>query len=385
MKEVLGRELSQLFTRLPAWQATLLLLGVSIGVAVVLEFVVLKSLLRYTRRTETQYDNILVSELRIPIVLTAALAGVYQLTEFPEVVNNIILSENQLTTFFGNPALSVILLAWAFAANRLVNRFVEEAKSTDYRFDFAPIFSNIWTLVVAVGTVGLLISVWGYSITPLLGAAGVASVTVGFAAKDTVANFFGGIALYFDDTYKLGDYIELSTGESGTVVEVGVRSTTLMTRDEILITVPNAVLNAGKVINQSSPQTRKRIKIPIGIAYGTDIDEFEQLVIEIATEDPYILDTPKPRMRFRRFGDSALQYELFCWVRSPTRDTKARHKLNQTIYKRLTAANIEIPFPQQDINLSVNSGDTESMVANAEHPVHRDGENTAATEYEEPT
>ena len=351
MSAVFSENLINLFGEFSAWQATLLLIGVSIGVALVLEFVVLRWLLRYTSRTKTQYDHILISELRVPVVLTAALAGVYLLTQIPSVIDTVLLTPDQLDTFFGRPSLSVIILAWAFAANRIVNRFVEAVKDKGSRFDFAPVFSNVWTFVVVIGTIGLLLSIWEYSITPLLGAAGIAGIAIGFAARDTVSNFFGGIALYFDDTYKLGDYIELDTGEAGTVVKVGVRSTTLMMRDEVLVTVPNAVLNATKVINQSAPQTRKRLKVPIGVAYGTDIDEFEELITDIAIEEALVLDSPKPRMRFRRFGDSALEYELLCWVSSPIRANKARHELNRAIYKRLMDADIEIPFPQRDVHL----------------------------------
>ncbi|MCU4752908.1 mechanosensitive ion channel family protein [Halobacteria archaeon AArc-curdl1] len=351
MLDALISLLAALFEEVPAWQATLLLIGVSVGIAILLEVVVLRSLLRYTSRTRTAYDHILVGELRVPVVLTVALAGVYLLTQVPTINQNVLLTSEQLDTFFGRPSLSVIIVAWAFAANRVVNRFVEEVKDKGSRFDFAPVFSNVWTLVVFVGTIGALLSVWEYSITPLLGAAGVAGIAVGFAARDTVANFFGGIALYFDDTYKLGDYITLDSGEAGTVVKVGVRSTTLMMRDEVLITVPNAALNAAKVINQSAPQRRKRLKLPIGIAYGTDIDEFEALVLEIAEDESLVLDSPKPRMRFRNFGDSALEYELLCWVGSPIRANKTRHKLNRAIYKTFLEAGIEIPFPQRDIHV----------------------------------
>lgn len=352
MIETVIAVLEGVFEGVPAWQATLLVIGASLGLAVLLEVFVLRTLLGYTSRTETEYDHILVGELRAPIVVTAALAGVYLLTQLPSVSRNVLLTPEQLGTFFGKPSLSVIILAWAFASNRIVNRVVEEVKDKGSRFDFAPVFSNVWTLVVVVGTLGVLLSVWEYSISPLLGAAGVAGIAVGFAARDTVANFFGGIALYFDDTYKLGDYIELDSGEAGTVVKVGVRSTTLMMRDEVLVTVPNAALNAAKVINQSAPQRRKRLKVPIGVAYGTDIDEFEELVTGIAIEEPLVLDSPKPRMRFRNLGDSALEYELLCWVGSPIRANKTRHELNRSIYKELTAAGIEIPFPQQDVNVS---------------------------------
>lgn len=340
-----------LFEGLAAWQATLVLLGLSVGMAMVLELFVLRSLLRFTSRTETEYDHILVGELRLPVVTTVALAGVFLLTQLPAVVESVVLTPQQLDTFFGKPSLSVIVLAWAFAGNRVVNRLVEEVKNKGSRYDFAPVFSNVWTLVVILGTAGLLLSIWEYSISPLLGAAGVAGIAVGFAARDTVANFFGGIALYFDNTYKIGDYITLDSGEAGTVVKVGVRSTTLMMRDGVLITVPNAVLNSAKVINQSAPQLRTRHKVPIGVAYGTDIDRFESLITELALAEPLVLDSPKPKMRFRGFGDSSIDYELVCWVKSPVSVGKAAHRLNRAIYKTLLDHDVEIPFPQRDLNV----------------------------------
>jgi small-conductance mechanosensitive channel len=385
MNEVISEGLTRVFNELPAWQSTLLLLGISVGIALVLEFVVLKSLLRYTSRTKTQYDNIIVSELRLPIVLSVALAGVFLLTQIPSVYENVLFTPDQLDTFFGKPSVSVIIVAWGFAANRTVNRLVDEVKNKGPRFDFAPVFSNVWTLVVLVGTVGMLLSTWNYSISPLLGAAGVAGIAVGFAARDTVANFFGGIALYFDDTYKLGDYIELDSGEAGTVVKVGVRSTTLMMRDEVFVTVPNAVLNAAKVINQSAPQQRKRLKVPIGVAYGTDIDEFEDLIMEIAIEEILVLDSPKPRMRFRRFGDSALEYELLCWVSSPIRANKTRHTLNRSIYKQLLDADIEIPFPQRDVHMNlVESPNADQTLRSGVEAVVSDGERTSKTQTDDP-
>jgi small-conductance mechanosensitive channel len=258
--------------------------------------------------------------------------------------------------FFGRPSLSIIALVWARALNRVVNRLVEAVEDRGDRFDFAPVLSNVWTLVVVVGTVAALLSLWEYDVSPLLAGAGIAGIAVGFAAKDTVANFFGGIALYFDDTYKLGDFVVLDSGESGTVVKVGVRSTTLLTRDEVLVTVPNSVLNATRITNESAPGRRRRIRVPIGVAYGTDIDAFEALVVDVALSVSLILDAPKPRMRFRRFGDSALEYELLAWVNGPTRASKARHELNRAIYQALSDAEVEIPYPQRDLHVRPAGG-----------------------------
>ena len=346
------------FEGLTALEATVVVVVVSIVAAVGTEFVLLRLAYRYVSNTETEYDNIVISSLRLPLVVTAALVGVFVLTHVPVVRASVALEPQLLDDLLGRPTLSVIIVVWAYGANTVVNRLVAVVNAEGGRFDFAPVFSNVWTLAVLVGAAGSLLWVWGIEITPLLGAAGVAGIAVGFAAKDTVANFFGGIALYFDDTYKLGDYIVLDDGSAGTVVKVGVRSTTLLTRDEVIVTVPNAVLNASKVTNESAPQRRRRVRVPIGIAYGTDIDGFEELAVGTALSEPLVLDSPKPRARFRSFGDSALQYELLCWVNGPTRRRRAQHELNRALYKALNEAAIEIPYPKRDVTLTTPTDGT---------------------------
>jgi len=353
-----------LFEGLTALEATLVVVVVSTVAAIGMEFIILRLAYRYVSNTETEYDNIVISSLRLPLVVTAALIGVFVLTHVPVVRASVALEPQLLDDLLGRPTLSVIILVWAYGANTVVNRLVAAVNAEGGRFDFAPVFSNVWTLAVLVGAVGTLLWVWGIQITPLLGAAGVAGIAVGFAAKDTVANFFGGIALYFDDTYKLGDFIVLDDGSAGTVIKVGVRSTTLLTRDEVVVTVPNAALNASKVTNESSPQRRRRVRVPIGIAYGTDIDAFEEIAVGAALSESLVLDSPKPRARFRSFGDSALQYELLCWVNGPTRRRRAQHKLNRALYKALNETDIEIPYPKRDVTLTgPNGGDDGTLSA----------------------
>ncbi|ELZ41132.1 MscS Mechanosensitive ion channel [Halorubrum saccharovorum DSM 1137] len=355
--------LPALFEGLTAVEATVAVLAVSVVAALGMEFVVLRVARRYVSATDSGYDDIVISSLRAPLVVTAALAGVFVLTQVPAIRSSVLVDPQLLDDIFGRPSLSVIVLVWAHAANGVVNRVVAAVNEEGSRFDFAPVFSNVWTLAVLVGSAGTLLWLWGIEITPLLGAAGVAGIAVGFAAKDTVANFFGGIALYFDDTYKIGDYIVLDDGTAGTVIKVGVRSTTLLTRDEVLVTVPNAALNAAKVTNESAPQSRRRVRVPIGVAYGTDIDAFEALAVEVVGAEPLVLDSPKPRARLRSFGDSALQYELLCWVRGPTRRRRAQHELNRALYKALAAADIEIPYPKRDVTVTAAADGPDPGVA----------------------
>ncbi|WP_256300366.1 mechanosensitive ion channel family protein [Haloarchaeobius salinus] len=347
----------------PLAERTALVLSISLVSAVLLEVVVLRLARRFVRGTDSELDNIVVEELRLPMVVTAALVGVWVLTQ-PDLGAADVIYQDQLTNFFGRPSASLIVVVWARALNNIVNRIVENVQQSG-RFDFAPVFSNVWTLVVLVGAAFFLLTIWNIEITPLLGAAGVAGIAIGFAAKDTVANFFGGLALYFDDTYKIGDYVVLDTGDAGTVVRVGIRSTTLLTRDEVMVTVPNSVLNSARIINESAPQRRKRIRIPLSVGYGTDLDVFEDLVVGVTEDESLVKDSPKPRMRFRQFGDSGLEYELLCWVSSPSREQKARHRLNRTIYRRLLDEGIEMPFPKRDVTLSFADADR-SVIADAD-------------------
>lgn len=314
----------------------------SLILATVIEFVGSRGVRKLLSRTNTDIDNIIFDELHLPLYVSVALFGLY--------VATIPLELGAPWNFYLRAlTLSVIILFWSRALMRGGNRFFSHIKESEKNYEFAHIFENVWTFIVLIVMVFTFLSIWRVNITPLLASAGVAGVVIGFAAKDTVSNLFGGIALYFDNTYKVGDYIVLDSGEKGTVTDIGIRSTTVVTRGEVMITIPNAVLNSSKVINESNPEDRKRISVPIGIAYGTDIDMFEELVLEIAEEEELVLGHPSPRMRFRGFGDSALDYDLLCWVEAPLKDRKAQHELNREIYKQLNAAGMEIPYPKRDV------------------------------------
>ena len=334
---------------LPPGRATLVVLGCSLAAAVLVEFVLVRALRTAVSWTDSSLDDVVVRALRLPLVVTAGFGGVFLLTRHPS-VRSTLLAPEQWDAFLGNPALTVVVVVWAVGLNRAVGGVAERLQSGERRVDVAPVVSNVWTLAVALAAGTALLAVWRIDVTPLLGAAGVAGIAVGFAARDTVANFFGGLALFFDDTYRIGDYVVLDSGEAGTVVAVGVRSTTIRTRDDVLVTVPNALLNAGKVVNETAPGRRRRLKLPIGVAYGTDLAAFEAIGLDVAAAEEFVLDDPAPRMRFRRFGDFALEYELVCWVPSPHRVGRATHHLNRGLHDRLATAGIEVPYPKQEVS-----------------------------------
>jgi small-conductance mechanosensitive channel len=335
---------------LPAWQSAILLLVAGFLASRIVSRVAIETVGRAVDHTETSYDNVIFQELRLPIDVTLALGGAFLATEY-------VLEVGTTSFVLRGIAATLLLAVWTRGLVRLGDNLLDvyDSRSPESA-DFAPIFQNLWSFFVLVAALYLLLTAWQIDVTPLLASAGIAGIAVGFAAKDTVANFFGSIALYVDDTYTVGDYVELDQ-MAGTVVDVSIRSTRLLTRDNVIVTVPNSVLNAATIINRSAPHRKTRIKVPVGVAYGTDVDLVEDLLLEVAQTEDMVVSAPEPRVRFRRFGDSALEFELLCWVESPMLDARATHQLNRGVYAAFLDHDIEIPFPQRDLHVRSTTSD----------------------------
>ena len=130
----------------------------------------------------------------------------------------------------------------------------------------------------------------------------------------------------------------------------------MITRDDVEITIPNSVIANAKIINESGgPSPRYRIRVKVGVAYGSDLDQVRKVLLEIAHQDSLVCAHPAPRVRFRRFGDSSLDHELLCWVEQPVLRGRTLDRLNTEVYKRFDAEGIEIPFPQRVVHLPATS------------------------------
>ncbi|MFA6464885.1 MAG: mechanosensitive ion channel domain-containing protein, partial [Desulfurivibrionaceae bacterium] len=139
--------------------------------------------------------------------------------------------------------------------------------------------------------------------------------------------------------------------QRGEVVEIGVRSTRMMTRDDVLITIPNSILANSKIINESAPIPRFRIRVPLGVAYGSDLEQVEAVLLAVAAANPAVVKDPASRVRLRSFGASSVDFELLCWVADPSVKGLEVHNLLKGIYTAFAAHGISIPFPQQDVHI----------------------------------
>ena len=140
-------------------------------------------------------------------------------------------------------------------------------------------------------------------------------------------------------------------GERGRVVYVGLRNTKILTRDDVQISIPNSMITNTKIVNQSAPSSQFRVRIKVCVACGTDVDRMEEILLSVANHNSLAAVSPQPRVRFRNFGDSSLEFELLCWARRPEESGRLIHGLNHQIYNAFDEADIAIPLPQRDVHL----------------------------------
>ncbi len=311
-------------------------------------------LLRFASRTKWQADERIVEILHQPICWSIFLIGFTHAT----LLNPI--PPSPWDTILPNIFKTLILAVWWISLIRKITAMnehnMEWALKTIDKTHFYMIKNISRIFILFTGILwGLLI--WKVNLTPLFASAGIIGIAIALAAKDTLANFFGGIALFVDSAYKVGDYIILDSGERGEVVEVGIRSTKIKTRDDILITIPNSIMSTTKIINQSAPEPRYRIRIDVGVSYDSNLRLVEKTLLAVASENHALAEKPEPRVRVRFFGDSAIHFQLLVWVQDPRHRGRETHNLLKMIHSAFQQQAIEIPFPQHDVrmrNIAVN-------------------------------
>jgi len=214
--------------------------------------------------------------------------------------------------------------------------------------------------VLAVGFF-LAISALGVPLSDFAVLAGAIGVGLGFGLQTLFSNFISGIVLLIDKSLKIGDFVELESGVTGEVRDIKIRATTIVTNDNIDILVPNSEFVAGRVVNWTHRDVLRRLRVPFGVAYGTDKNMVKKAALEAAAAVPFTLhlDGPqRPQVWLSKFDTSSLNFELVIWLnpeatKKPVAVTAA---YNWALHSALQAHGIEIPFPQRDLHVKTLFG-----------------------------
>jgi small-conductance mechanosensitive channel len=332
------------------WIKGILVLLLFLALAKIVELVVIPLVRKVTTRTSTLVDDLIVQQLRSPLFWTLASIGLLAAAAITGI-------DKGIRSTLASLVMSVLIFLWMLFAVRASKLLLSTAsgrakQNALVRPQTLPLFTNVAAIAILAFSVYFIFQSWNVDMTAWLASAGIAGIAIGFAAKDTLANLFSGVFIMADSPYKIGDYVVLDDGGGlrGKVTHIGIRSTRLLTRDDVEVTIPNSIMGNSKVVNESGgPHTKYRIRVAVGVAYGSDIDRVRDVLMTVAQESDSVCPEPEPRVRFRAFGASSLDFELLCWVENPELRGRVLDALNSAVYKRFLLEGIEIPFAKQDL------------------------------------
>jgi len=278
----------------------------------------------------------------------------------------------------------VLILTVALWLSRIIRRTIQRVGERRGGLNQSSLYTFGRLVHYIILTVGIIIglSSIGIDFTKFALFASALGVGIGFGLQTLISNFVAGLIILFEKSLKVGDFVELESGVTGEVKEINMRSTLITTNDNIDILVPNSEFVGGRVINWTLREAYRRVRVPFGVAYGTDKERVKKAVLEAAENVPWTLTKHKarqPQVWLVEFGDSSLNFELVAWltpeaVKRPGAVTAAYLWEIETKLKEYA---IEIPFPQRDLHLRSAFGLKDDAACSvfvppgATHPQHQ--------------
>ncbi len=337
----------QFFDNQPWFQGGAVFL-ITFFVASLMSWVIFRVLKALTSKTKSYLDDRLLAIARPPIYYSLVITGFSTAVKIMPIADKI--SDRLI---FGFKTVGVII--WMIALMRVSKIILQQLAWGEDKRGFVkpqtlPLFDNLSKVAIVAIAGYIIFQIWGIDMTAWVASAGIMGLAISFAAKDTLSNLFSGVFILADSPYKIGDYVVLDDSQRGKVTHIGLRSTRLITRDDVEVTVPNSIMGNSKITNQSGgPNPKFRLRVKVGVAYGTDIAIVREILMEIALAETLVTTAPEPRVRFRVFGASSLDFELLCWIQDPELRGSTLDKLNVAIYNKFNEEKIEIPYAKQDL------------------------------------
>jgi len=295
-------------------------------------------------------DQRLLSALKRPITYALFLFGAWAAVNRMPVsarvdalVDGVIFAFGVLLVTLALARAYSILLDW-YAA-----RAHPDAAATELAREFNPLFSKVGKVFIALVALSMLLQHFGVNVASLVVSLGVGSLAVGLAAQDTLSNMFAGFAILLDRPFRVGDRIQLATGEVGDVQSIGMRATLIKTAEETLVIVPNSLLVKERLVNLSRPTRHIVTRVEVGVAFGSDLRKVKQVLADAVGRSPRVDHEREPVVLVTRLHESAVNFVVMFWARDYAEQGLARTEVYEAVHDGLTAAGIEIPRPTRII------------------------------------
>ncbi len=256
--------------------------------------------------------------------------------------------ESRINLTIGVILTFIFILVLVKFVLKYIRKFSTRKMDETDKLKFISVF-NYFNYVVYIVVFFVILSMTGINITPFLAASAALLVGVGLALQDLFQDIIGGIFIILDKSLLVGDVIEVE-GKVGKIIEIKLRTTRAITRDDKIIIIPNHILIRNSIYNFTQNRETTREEVTVGVAYGSDTQKVEKLLLESVTAHSGILIKPKPFVTFEDFGDSALIFKIKFFVKDSFRVPTLSSKVRFRIDKLFRENNITIPFPQRDVH-----------------------------------
>ena len=331
-------------------------LAIWVLIGFIVYFIVDPFVERFTLKTKNKYDNIVYDITRVPILITILLYGFISSVDILSISNDDHLLMHKI--------FMIILVAmYTLVAYRIFDRvFINFLRAWSNRVGsnfgsaIVPILHFLGMILVPVAGVTFLLNALGINVALLVAGVGVGASIVALAAKDVFSSFFAGLQVMLDRPFKINDRVMLDSGEICEVKKIGIRSTQLydLINHDIII-IPNTTIAANKITNYSEPDNHRALHTSIGVAYGSDVEKVESILLDIANKHPDIVHNNKaqmPYVRFSNFGSSSLDFSIWYYVDDIKKMWRVNSEIKAQISNRFNEEGIEIPFPQNVITFN---------------------------------
>lgn len=308
-------------------------------------------ILGITKKTKTNIDDLIVKKANKPISLILILAGI-RLAILPHSINAYLL--NIIKHFISSLIIIIVTYIVVVVTNILISNWGRKfAAKTESKTDdeVVLLFQRFSRIIISLIGLIFVLNVWDIEVAPLLASLGIAGIAVAFALQSTLGNIFGGISLIVDRSITVDDFIRLDSGTEGIVVDIGLRSTKIKSRDGDLIILPNGKLADSQIYNYHKPLPTTRVGVDFGVRYGSDVEKVRKIVLNEIRNLKSALKEPAPQVVFTEIGDFALKFKAFFWVKSIHEKIEAKDTATTAIYNALNKNKIGIPFPTRTVYL----------------------------------
>jgi len=320
---------------------TILILSAAWLAAQIYLYLIDKLILRPTRRTVLTLGGRIWRAIRVPGAVIIFMIGTYGSLHrytfgFLPFLDNVLFILTVFTVIYAAISVMGVVLHW------YAEKISREKEGETVARELLPLVDKVVKIVISGMGLIVVLDRYNIRIESILVTLGVGSLAVGLALQDTLANMFGGFTIMLDRPFRIGDRIQLQSGEQGDVRSIGMRATSVMTPEGNLLVIPNSYLVKNMVINQSFPDARRLISVEVNVAPDSDTELVKRLMLEAARKSAGVLRDPAPSALFASFGKNALTISMSCFVRSYLDSGTITDEINSAVNASLKQAGIRM-------------------------------------------